>query len=601
MMRRPAVRLAQLIVVTVIAAATIATAARPAAAETGYTPLATPVRLLDTRPGPSSFDGQEQWDGLHGQPSAPVRLPVGGRAGVPVGARSVVLNVTATGAAAPGFVTVYPCDATLPTASNLNYAVGETIANSVIVRVPADGLVCLAADGATYLIVDVAGYFADASALVPLNAPSRLLDTRRGSGSADQREDWDGLRDANSPVRLPVTGRAGVPAGAASVVLNVTATDVAAEGYLTVYPCDAQQPTASNLNFLAGDTIANSVISRIAPDGTVCFYVSAATNLVVDVGGYFPGQGTLVPLAAPARLLDSRAGTITADRRFQGVGARRSGSTLALAVNGRASVPGTATAVVLNVTATAAQDEGYVTVFAPGGAQPTASNLNYAAGDTVANSVIARVGADGVICIFTEGVTDLIVDVAAYIVGGPAPSGSSRCADPSAPVGSPSLGEGLHLVGSALGAGRYRAAMRSDRCFWQRQNATGTSPLAVIGLGFADYVGPVTIDVRPTDVALRLGVGCGVLSPYVPPARPIARITAGSWVVGTDVSPGVYQAPTATAACFYQRVSSFDGSNEAAIDEGDPVAESGPIEVVIRASDAGFITLPACGVWNRVG
>lgn len=599
MARRTAVRIAQLTTMLALVAGVIPNGARPAVAASGYTPLASPVRLLDTRVGPSSFDGREQWDGRHGSPDAPVRLPVGGRAGVPVGASSVILNVTATGTTESGYVTVYPCDATLPTASNLNYAAGDTIANSVVVRVPADGLVCLAADGDTHLIADVAGYFADSSVLVPLGAPSRLLDTRTGASAADGREDWDGAHDAASPVRLPVTGRAGVPAGVASVVLNVTATDVEAEGYLTVYPCDGPQPTASNLNFRAGDTIANSVISRVATDGTVCLFVSARTNLVVDVGGYVPGQTVLVPLATPARLLDSRPGTVTADRRFEGVGARRSGSTLTLAVNGRANVPGTATAVVLNVTATAAQDEGYVTVFPPGGDVPTASNLNYAAGATVANSVIARVGADGVVCLFTEGVTDLIVDVAGYFVGGSAPTGSSRCSDPSAPAGSPTLGEGLHLVNSALGAGRYRVSMRSDRCFWQRQSGTGTSPLELLGLGAVTYVGPVTIDVKASDVALRLGVGCGELTPYSPPARRAQRITPGSWVVGSDVSPGVYRA-SARAGCSYQRVSSFDGSNDAVID-GDFVFETGPLDAVIESGDTGFITLPACGVWSRIG
>ena len=39
--------------------------------------------------------------------------------GVPVGASAVALNLTVTGTEAPGFVSVYPCDATTDTTPNV--------------------------------------------------------------------------------------------------------------------------------------------------------------------------------------------------------------------------------------------------------------------------------------------------------------------------------------------------------------------------------------------------------------------------------------------------------------------------------------------------
>src|SRR4051794_34816927 len=74
---------------------------------------------------------------------------------------------------------------------------------------------------------------------VPL-APSRLLDTRSGIGAPK------GLVAAAGLVQLQVTGRGGVPAsGVSAVVLNVTATQAAGAGFVTVYPTGASKPTAS--------------------------------------------------------------------------------------------------------------------------------------------------------------------------------------------------------------------------------------------------------------------------------------------------------------------------------------------------------------------
>jgi hypothetical protein len=49
------------------------------------------------------------------------------------GATAVGINVTATDATAPSFLTVYPAAPTRPTASNLNFDPGEDVPNLVIV------------------------------------------------------------------------------------------------------------------------------------------------------------------------------------------------------------------------------------------------------------------------------------------------------------------------------------------------------------------------------------------------------------------------------------------------------------------------------------
>ncbi len=126
-------------------------------------------RLLDTR------------DGI-GAPAGPAaagsttEVQVAGRGGVVATAKAVALNVTVTQPKTAGFVTVYPCGQSRPTTSNLNFAVGQSVANLAVIQLPASGKVCLYTDDQTHLIADVNGYFSKDSDFEPM-APRRLVDT----------------------------------------------------------------------------------------------------------------------------------------------------------------------------------------------------------------------------------------------------------------------------------------------------------------------------------------------------------------------------------------------------------------------------------------
>ncbi len=89
-----------------------------------------------------------------------------GYCGVPNRALAVELNVVAANPAGVGYLKLYPTGATQPNASILNYAGGQTIANSATVGrcVMADGGLCgndltIYAYVATDIIIDVLGYY----------------------------------------------------------------------------------------------------------------------------------------------------------------------------------------------------------------------------------------------------------------------------------------------------------------------------------------------------------------------------------------------------------------------------------------------------------
>jgi trimeric autotransporter adhesin len=247
---------------------------------------------------------------------------------------------------------------------------------------------------------------------IPLT-PARLADTRPDHTTVDGLFAAGGQRPLGSTLELTVAGRGGVSSDAVAVTLNVTVTEAAADGFATVFPCGAPQPTASNLNFSVGSTVPNAVIAKIGADGKVCIFVSQALQLVVDVNGEFPPETSYRPIN-PARVLDTRPDHTTVDLLQQATGLAAAGSVTELKITGRAGVPGDATAVVLNVTVTEPTAPGYATVYPCGTQPPTASNLNYTPGLTIPNLVISKIGSGGMVCIFTQSSTHLVADVNGY-------------------------------------------------------------------------------------------------------------------------------------------------------------------------------------------
>jgi hypothetical protein len=126
----------------------------------GYAALP-PARLLDTRSGQSTIDGQYAGSGALAH-AGTLDLQVTGRGGVPTdsGVGAVILNVTAVQPASGGYVTVWPTGATQPLASNLNLNPGTTIPNLVIAKVGANGKVSIfnGSQTATDILVDVQGW-----------------------------------------------------------------------------------------------------------------------------------------------------------------------------------------------------------------------------------------------------------------------------------------------------------------------------------------------------------------------------------------------------------------------------------------------------------
>ena len=240
--------------------------------------------------------------------------------------------------------------------------------------------------------------------------PTRVLDTRYGTGAAKAPV------KAHSITQVKFAGNGGIPAGVTAVVLNVTATEPTAAGFITVYGDGSARPGSSNVNFVKGQTVPNQVIAPVGADGKVDFYndSTGTTELIADVAGYFtatPSSG--YSALTPYRLVDTRYGTGEPKRPLAGKGS----FAVQIAGNDGEKLPVSGiTAVALNITSTGSLGSGFLTAYGDGASRPTASNVNFTTGQTIANSVITPVGSDGKIRIYNGSTkaTNVVVDVVGY-------------------------------------------------------------------------------------------------------------------------------------------------------------------------------------------
>lgn len=450
-----------------------------------YVPVG-PARLMDTRPGGSTVDGQNAGTGALG-PGVTVNLTVAGRAGVPgSGVLAVALSVTGTDPTAGTYVTAWPAGQARPVASNVNLVPGQTAPSAVVVELGTGGQVSLFNHlGATDLVVDVVGYFPTGNDLVP-GVPRRLLDTRAGNPTFDGQQSGAGALGPDSTLAVQVDGRAFVAAPAGSTaVLNVTGTDPTAATYLTAWPAGQSRPLASNLNLVPGETSPNVVMVPVGAGGQISIYNhSGATDVVVDLLAVAPANPSINSVQ-PARLLDTRAGGSTVDGQQSGTGAFRPGEARSLPVAGRGGIPSTgAVAVAVNITGVSPTSATYVTAW-PSGSRPLASNLNLAPGEVRAVFALVGLGSDGSIQLYNNaGTDDLVVDVLGYFTNGsppPPPLGSNGfegCVNgqPVTVANSAAGGTPFSTVDSGVGAPQYSTAHAAHgTCSVTLTGAVGTT------------------------------------------------------------------------------------------------------------------------------
>jgi hypothetical protein len=358
----------------------------------GYQPAAQPQRVLD------------------------VVLPLGVTARTPIAdPRSgtqvgTAYRLDVGGLPGTGYATIAPCGASEPIAPSAHSAESTIVYTSAAPQ-------CLYATAAMVLSVRLTllGYLD--TTVVPgahrlpqlrfttvehsppglvARAPLRVVDTRELGIDVRTLS-----HDSDRVVNLSTL----VPAGATAASFNLTVAGAVDDGFVTAYPCGAQRPPTSSINFVAGETVANFVTVALPADARVCLYLFGRTHLVVDFAGHFAyDAGSGFRPSGPTRLVDTRntvavqAGEILRIRPFDKVAPPSADSD----------------AVAVNITATRTKGDGYLTAYPCAEPRPNASTVNFVAGQTRPNAATVKLDANHEVCVYAYATADVVVDLAGY-------------------------------------------------------------------------------------------------------------------------------------------------------------------------------------------
>ncbi len=419
-----------------------------------YVPL-TPVRICDTRANnPSHLSGSaaQCGNGTTGETlvaGGTLTFDVAGDFSVPASnVTAVVLSVATANSKGPGHFTLFPAGATQPTAANLNYATGQVVPNLVEVGPAREGRCLCTRRPSSDAIVDLEGLCDHhppewCRSLQRLFTPARICDTRGSnpsglSGGATQcntnlaHGSPDNLIGPNNPLTINVEGNGGVPAsGVSAVVLNVAVAKSTASGFVTVYPTEDTRPGASNVNYVAGVAVGNRVIVPVSASGQVTLYATAATDIIVDVSGWFTATGgttgaEFTPEVDPVRICDTRgsnpSGLVAPYTQCNTNTAHPSpdnplvaGTSDVIQSTGLGDVPTGAVATVINLADVGPTAGSNLTVY-PSGTPPTTSDVNPPTGGVASNLVVATLTGSGSFEVANRGSghTDIVIDIAGW-------------------------------------------------------------------------------------------------------------------------------------------------------------------------------------------
>ena len=385
--------------------------------------LPQPVRIADTRSG-SGF--QRAGQSLTGYTSYK-RFTLAGQGGIPANATAVLVNLTAVGYRADGWLSAYPACTTKPATSNVNFdTVENAIANFAIVKLGTgsgcQGMIDVTGANGTNVIVDAVGYLVATTSdqVALLDSPQRFVDTRSGSGFQGE---GGPLLGHSSPRRFTLAGQGAIPADATAVLVNLTAVGYNRDGWLAAYPACTAMPATSNLNYdTVENAIANFAVVKLGADSASCqgqgkidVIGDVGTNVIVDVAGYLVAtpNDQIVLLDSPQRIVDTRSSS-----GFQGAGAplQNTSSPKSYQLAERGGVPAYAKGVITNVTAVGYTRDGWVAAYPTGGSVPATSSVNFDTQENaIANTAIVRLGTGGKVNLVASAPTNAIIDVTGYL------------------------------------------------------------------------------------------------------------------------------------------------------------------------------------------
>jgi len=194
-------------------------------------------------------------------------------------------------------------------------------------------------------------------------------------------------------------------AGGAAFTLTVNGSNFV-PGATVNWGSTALTTTFVSANQLTASVPANLIATVGVASVTVTTSAGTSNSLAFTVQG-----ALLFVLMTPCRLVDTRNAT----GAFGGPSIAGGSSRSFVIPSSACTVPSTASAYSLNVTAIPHAGLGYLTIWPTGVAQPVVSTLN-SDGRVKANAAIVPAGTSGAISVYATDTTDLVLDINGYFV-----------------------------------------------------------------------------------------------------------------------------------------------------------------------------------------
>lgn len=308
-----------------------------------YHPV-TPARIVDTRePQTAGQPFGPQPSGAVGS-AATFDIQVVGKGGLPTSVDAdpidgfddnvlaVAVNITVTEPTSAGWLRAWGKDEPEGGSSIVNFAAGQTVPNSAIIRPGKDGKITVrlfsSSPGSAHVVVDVFGWYSSSSYLVQRGArtiptgPGRIFDSREAAFGAAPLAAGQvrkiKIRGASSfdPNITPIVPDS---PNVTAVMINITGVNNLSGSAATYFsalptaPPVGTTPSTSNLNLSPGAVRASTAIIPIGDDGFIHIYnLAGKAHLVVDVVAYLEerpddtSEGRVIPLVTPFRAFDTR-------------------------------------------------------------------------------------------------------------------------------------------------------------------------------------------------------------------------------------------------------------------------------------------------------
>jgi hypothetical protein len=274
--------------------------------------LPTPARLLDTRPGQTTVDGQFAGIGVVG-PGATLELVVADRVAAAAPSGLVSLTVNATAGPDRSELVVQPCGHEGGAQPSLTAEAGTTVTRNLVVPIGANGAICLLPTAAVDVVVDLDA-FVDQGAVRPFPAPVPIVDSTAGGSTADGAFAAIGVRPDRSTLRVPVTSRFTGLADTGALMVSVSSIGAFEPGEGRVFAPESAVPTAPQLTYAPGEITRSTAIVPLGVGGELCVSTTGRTDIVVELLALVPSSvSSPIEAAAPT---ECPGQTMFPDRRI---------------------------------------------------------------------------------------------------------------------------------------------------------------------------------------------------------------------------------------------------------------------------------------------